>query len=170
MMAARHRSASAKRWNLAPLVLAALPLALFLLVPLVTLVSQVAPSRFLADLLTDQVVRTISLSIVTTALTTVITIVAGTPVAYLLARRSFPGRGLFDMLIDLPMVLPPSVAGIALLVAFGQQAVIGRLLGDAGIGIAFSPVAVVLAQTFVAAPFFVKAAVAGFAGVDRELE
>jgi molybdate transport system permease protein len=165
-----RRSLHAWKWGLTPLLLAALPLTLFLLVPLIALISQVAPSHFLANVLTDQVVRAISLSTVTTALTTAITVVAGIPVAYVLARRRFPGQGIVDTLIDLPMVLPPSVAGIALLVAFGRQTPIGRLLGEAGIAVAFSPIAVVMAQTFVAAPFFVKAAAAGFAGVDRELE
>jgi molybdate transport system permease protein len=166
----RRRPLQPRTRRLAPLILAALPLTLFLVVPLVALIVQVAPNRFLASVLNEQVVRAISLSTTTTALTTIITVVAGTPVAYLLARRSFPGRGLFDTVIDLQMVLPPSVAGIALLVAFGRQAPIGRLLGEAGIVVAFSPIAVVMAQTFVAAPFFVKAAVAGFAGADRELE
>jgi molybdate transport system permease protein len=68
------------------------------------------------------------------------------------------------------MVLPPSVAGIALLVAFGRRGLLGRYLADAGVELAFTQAAVVLAQTFVAAPFYIKAAIAGFAGVDRDLE
>jgi molybdate transport system permease protein len=72
--------------------------------------------------------------------------------------------------LDLPMVLPPSVAGIALLIAWGRRGVLGQYLDAAGISIAFSTVAVVIAQTFVAAPFYIKAAAAGFASVERELE
>jgi len=97
-------------------------------------------------------------------------VLAGTPLAYLLARRRFRGRTALDTLIDLPMVLPPSVAGIALLVAFGRRGLVGQYLTVAGIELAFTQMAVVLAQIFVAAPFYIKAAAAGFAGVDRELE
>jgi molybdate transport system permease protein len=147
-----------------------LPLLLFLLLPLVALVLRVNLERLLANLRDSGVTQAIGLSLITTALTVLITVVAGTPVAYLLARRRFRGRTALDTLIDLPMVLPPSVAGIALLVAFGRRGLLGQYSSAAGLEIAFTQVAVVLAQTFVAAPFYVKAAVAGFAGVDRDLE
>jgi molybdate transport system permease protein len=75
-----------------------------------------------------------------------------------------------DTLVDLPMVLPPSVAGIALLLAFGRRGILGQWIDEAGLSIAFTTTAVVLAQTFVAAPFYIKTAIAGFEGVDRELE
>jgi molybdate transport system permease protein len=88
----------------------------------------------------------------------------------LLARRRFPGRAVLDTLIDLPMLLPPSVAGVALLVAFGRRGLVGPGLNGVGIQIAFTQVAVVMAQVFVASPFFVKAAISAFAAVDRELE
>jgi len=107
---------------------------------------------------------------ITTLITLALTIIAGTPLAYLLARRAFRGRALLDTLIDLPMVLPPSVAGIALLVAFGRRGLLGQYVSAAGLELAFTPAAVVLAQTFVAAPFYIKAAMAGFAATDRELE
>jgi len=99
-----------------------------------------------------------------------LTLLLGTPVAYLLARRRFRGHTALDTLIDMPMVLPPSVAGIALLVAFGRRGLLGQYLSVAGIELAFTTNAVVLAQLFVAAPFYIKAAAAGFAGIDRELE
>src|SRR6476620_10067056 len=107
---------------------------------------------------------------ITTALTVLLTVLLGTPVAYLLARRRFRGHTALDTLIDLPMVLPPSVAGIALLVAFGRRGLLGQYLSVAGIELAFTTNAVVLAQVFVAAPFYIKAAATGFAGIDRELE
>jgi molybdate transport system permease protein len=88
----------------------------------------------------------------------------------LLARRDFRGRGVVDTLIDLPMVLPPAVAGIALLVTFGRRGLLGPYLEAAGLSLAFTTAAVVLAQVFVAAPFYIKAATAGFGGVERELE
>jgi molybdate transport system permease protein len=106
----------------------------------------------------------------TTVCSTALGLAFGTPLAYLLARRRFRGRSLLDTLIELPMVLPPSVAGIALLIAFGRRGMIGAWLNEAGMSIAFTTIAVVLAQTFVAAPFYIKTAIAGFAGVARELE
>ena len=152
------------------LALASVPALLFLLVPLLALVLRIAPAQLLADLFSAEVGQAIWLSAVTTLLTLLVSIVAGTPVAYLLARRRFRGRALLDTLIDLPMVLPPSVAGIALLMAFGRRGLVGQHLSAIGLDIAFTPAAVVLAQTFVAAPFYIKAAISGFVGVDRELE
>ena len=152
------------------LVLASVPVLLFLIVPLLALVLRIAPAQLLANLLNTEVAQAIWLSIVTTLLTLLLTIVAGTPLAYLLARRRFRGRAVLDTLIDLPMVLPPSVAGIALLVAFGRRGLLGQYLSSLGLEVAFTQTAVILAQTFVAAPLYIKAAMAGFAGVDRELE
>jgi len=142
----------------------------FLLLPLVALLLRIPLAQLLANLATREVAQAISLSMITTTLTVVVTLLFGTPVAYLLARRRFRGHTALDTLIDLPMVLPPSVAGIALLVAFGRRGMLGQYLSIAGIELAFTSTAVVLAQLFVAAPFYIKAATAGFAGIDRELE
>ncbi|HSG16507.1 MAG TPA: ABC transporter permease, partial [Anaerolineae bacterium] len=86
------------------------------------------------------------------------------------ARRRFRFRRILDTLVDMPIVLPPAVAGVALLIAFGRQGLIGSWLSELGIQIAFTQTAVIMAQTFVAAPFYVKAASTGFASVDTELE
>lgn len=131
---------------------------------------RIVPADLLASLANPQVVQAIGLSLTTTSITLLLTLLAGTPVAYLLAREKFRGRAALDTLIVLPMVLPPSVAGIALLLAFGRRGLLGQYLSVVGIEIAFTTVAVVLAQLFVAAPFYVKAAQAGFEGVDREFE
>jgi molybdate transport system permease protein len=152
------------------LLLASLPMLAFLLLPLIALLLRIPLTQLLANLANPEVAQAISLSIVTTALTLVLTLLFGTPVAYLLARRRFRGHTALDTLVDLPMVLPPSVAGIALLVAFGRRGLLGQYLSVAGIELPFSTNAVVLAQLFVAAPFYIKAAAAGFAGIDRELE
>jgi molybdate transport system permease protein len=93
--------------------------------------------------------------------------VLGLPLAYLLATRSFPGKRLLETLLELPMVLPPTVAGVGLLLAFGRQGLAGEVLGALGLTIPFTTVAVVLAQVFVAAPFFIAATRAGLAAVDR---
>ncbi|MEI7643564.1 MAG: ABC transporter permease [Chloroflexales bacterium] len=152
------------------LLLASLPMLAYLLLPLLAMILRVNPSAFLANLTSPEVGQAIWLSIVTTACSTALGLGFGTPLAYLLARRRFRGRSLLDTLIELPMVLPPSVAGIALLIAFGRRGMIGAWLNDVGLSIAFTTVAVVFAQTFVAAPFYIKTAIAGFAGVERELE
>ena len=142
----------------------------FLLLPLLALLLRIPLAQLLANLANHEVAQAISLSMVTTALTVLLTALFGTPVAYLLARRRFRGHSALDTLIDLPMVLPPSVAGIALLVAFGRRGLLGQYLGVMGIELPFTSAAVVLAQLFVAAPFYVKAAATGFVGVDPELE
>lgn len=160
----------ARRRQAAWLLLASLPMLLFLLVPLLALILRIEPATLLANVVDPVAAQAISLSMVTTLLSTGLALVAGTPLAYLLARYRFRGRTLLDTLIDLPMVLPPSVAGIALLLAFGRRGLLGQYLNDMGVQIAFTQTAVVLAQTFVAAPFYVKAATAGFAGIDREIE
>jgi molybdate transport system permease protein len=154
------------RW----LLLLALPMLFFLIIPLVALVARIPLASLLENLGSREVAQAISLSLTTTAISTSLAILFGTPLAYLLARHDFRGRRLIDTLIDLPMVLPPAVAGIALLMAFGRRGLIGAHLDALGLSLAFTSAAVVLAQIFVAAPFFIKAAMAGFEGVERELE
>jgi molybdate transport system permease protein len=143
---------------------------LFALLPVAALLVAAVPAQPLRQL-GDPVVReALRLSLVTSAAATALTVAMGLPVAYLLARFRFRGRGLVDTLIDLPLTLPPVVAGVALLLTFGRMGLLGRYLEAAGIRIAFSTAAVVIAQTFIAAPFFVRAARAGFAAVPVELE
>ena len=110
------------------------------------------------------------LSLVTTAVTAVLTVVLGTPLALALARRRFRGQVMVETLIDLPIVLPPSVAGLALLLVFGRRGLLGEPLSILGIEIPFTVVAVVIAQLFVAAPFYIRSARTGFASVDHDLE
>jgi molybdate transport system permease protein len=158
------------RRRIAWLLIASLPMLAFLIVPLLALILRISPAQLLANLTNRTVIQAVNLSIITTTISVSLTLLAGTPLAYLLARRRFRGRTALDTLIDLPMVLPPSVAGIALLVAFGRRGWVGQYLASIGIEVAFTQVAVVLAQVFVAAPFFIKAAAAGFQSVDQELE
>ena len=96
--------------------------------------------------------------------------VTGTPLAYILARWKFRGRTALELLVDLPVVLPPSVAGLALLIAFGRTGVFGVWLNRIGITLPFTTVAVVMAQTFVSAPLFVGSARQGFATIDVQIE
>ena len=152
------------------LLILALPMLFFLVLPLVALLGRIRLSMLLENLGSAEIVQAVSLSLTTTAISTCAALLFGTPLAYLLARRRFRGRALIDTLVDLPMVLPPSVAGIALLVAFGRRRLVGAYLDDLGVSLAFTQAAVVLAQIFVAAPFYIKAAIGGFAGVERNLE
>ena len=146
-------------------------LTLLLVLPIVALFAEVLPNGGAWATLDDPVVtQALRLSLITTAITVGVTVVFGTPVAFVLARRRFPGAALLDTLLDLPLVLPPAVAGIALLFTFGRNGLLGGLLDGGGVSIAFTTTAVVIAQTFVAAPFYIKAAKAGFESVDPELE
>jgi molybdate transport system permease protein len=129
-----------------------------------------SPGDVFAHLANPEIEQAIQLSFVTTIITLVISVVGGTPLGYLLARGNFPGKTVLDTLIDLPIVMPPAVAGIALIVAFGRFGLIGQYLNVLGIQIAFTPLAVVMAQTFVASPFYIKTAASAFSGVNPEIE
>jgi molybdate transport system permease protein len=145
--------------------------ALFVAVPLAALVYRAADTGDLLDSLQKPIVReALRLSLLTSLLTLVVVVVLGTPLAYVLARASFPGKRLLDTLVDLPIVLPPVVAGVALLMAFGRRGVFGDELRSAGIDLAFTTSAVVIAQIFVSAPFYIRAAKVGFQAVDVTLE
>jgi molybdate transport system permease protein len=149
----------------------ALLLILFLAIPVGALVIRALGTGTAWDARTyDTLRRALGLSLATTALSMVIVIALGTPLAFLLARRRFPGAAAIEALVDLPIVLPPAVAGIALLVAFGRNGLVGQWLTEGGITVGFTTIAVVMAQVFVSAPFYVIAARGGFARVDSDLE
>lgn len=157
----------ARRWRLPGL---SVPALLFLVLPLAALVARSESKSVVESLSSPEVAEAISLSLMTSAISTALAVVFGTPLGYLLARRRFRGRWIVDTLVDLPMILPPSVAGIALLVAFGRRGVFGDVLTGLGLEVAFTQTAVVLAQLFVSSPYYVRAAAGGFARVDRDLE
>jgi molybdate transport system permease protein len=151
--------------------LAALLLLIFLVLPVAAILVKVARATAPLDALGSSVVtEALRLSLVTSSISAVVAAALGTPVAFLLARYRFPGRAVVDSLVDLPMVLPPAVAGLGLLMAFGRRGILGGALDVLGLELAFTTAAVVMAQTFVAAPFYIRSAKAGFEGVDRELE
>jgi molybdate transport system permease protein len=146
--------------------LAAAALLVLLALPLVALVLRV-PVEILVRRLGDPLVLdALRLSLLTSAASTLAVVALGLPTAYLLATRHFPGKRAVELLVDLPLVLPPTVAGLALLMAFGRAGLAGSALRGLGITLPFTTLGVVVAQTFVAAPFFVGAARAGLAGVD----
>ncbi len=146
-------------------------LVLFLALPLVALIWRgIEAGRGISGETFETLRQALTLSFLTSAASLLVVVAFGTPLAYLLARKAFAGRRLIETLVDLPIVLPPAVAGIALLVAFGRRGIVGEFLTELGITIGFTTTAVILAQIFVAVPFFVRAARSGFVRVDRDLE
>ena len=152
-----------------PFVLPAAALVALLVLPLVALSGQ-ALGGGLGPYLTDPTVTAaVRLSLLTSALSTIVVVAVGTPLAYALVRWWFPGRTLVQLLVDLPIVLPPMVAGIALLQVFGRRGWLGDAMAAGGVFLPFTTAAVVVAQVFVAGPFYVRAARLGFAAVDPAL-
>jgi molybdate transport system permease protein len=149
---------------------AALTLLLALLtLPFVALLLRANPAQLAARLGDPVVLDALRLSLLASGAATLIVVLLGLPVAWLLATREFPGKRVVETLLDLPMVLPPTVAGFALLMAFGRAGLAGGALQALGVTLPFTTAGVVLAQVFMAVPFFVGPARAGFAGVDRRL-
>lgn len=170
MDAVRTSTPTHTRGDTGWVVAASLPLFLFLALPVVALLLRTPLGELQQTLRSPVAIQAIGLSLATSTTATLLAVLLGLPLAWLLARRRFRGRVLVDTLIDLPMVLPPAVAGLALLMAFGRRGLLGRSLNLLGFEIVFTPVAVVLAQLFIASPFFVKAAVSGFSAVSNDLE
>ncbi len=148
----------------------ALPLILFITIPIAAIFFKFPLSDLLATINKAQMLQAINLSVLTSLCTTALTLLFGTPVALLLSQRRFRWYRFIDTIIDLPTVLPPSVAGIALLMAFGRKGLFGAFLSSMNVNIPFTVIAVIMAQTFVAAPLYIKAATIGFSAVDSELK
>jgi molybdate transport system permease protein len=142
----------------------------FLILPLMALLMRITLQQLVMNLGSPQVLQAITISLRTSLVTASAAVVFGTRLAYLLARRQFRLKKLVETLVDLPIVLPPAVAGVALLMAFGHRGVLGSTLNAWGVQIAFTTLAVVLAQLFIATPLYIRAAALGFAAVEPELE
>ena len=167
---ARSRRSSARRIPGVVVVVAGIAVVLLAL-PIVALLGKAIVGGALAGAFGNPaIVAALTLSLLTTAISLVITVALGTPLAFVLARQRFPGSPLVEAIVDLPIVLPPSVAGLALLLAVGRRGLLGEPLGALGVELPFTTAAVILAQTFVSAPFYIRAARAGFIGVDADLE
>ena len=141
----------------------------FLTLPVVAIFVDSSPGDLLSSLGEPGALDALWLSLRATAASIAIIIAVGTPAAYLLATRSFRAKALVVTLIELPLVLPPAVAGIGLLAAVGPSGILGGSLEAAGIELSFTTAGVVVALTFVASPFYVRQAMAAFAAVDRSL-
>jgi molybdate transport system permease protein len=157
--------------RLFPLALAAaLAIAVvFLVLPLLALFLRVPPGDLLGQLTDERALDALEVSLRTSLIAHILILLVGTPAAYLLATRSFRGRSLVVSLLELPLVLPPAVAGLGLFAAFGRSGLLGDELGALGLEIPFTQLAVVLAICFVASPFYVRGAIAAFEAVDPAL-
>ena len=154
----------------ATLVFGAAAVALaFLALPVIAIFTRVPPDRLVRLLSNGVVTDALVVSVETTLIAEALILVFGTPVAYLLATRRFPGRVLLVTVVELPLVLPPAVAGIGLFAAFGRSGLLGSTLDAFDLQIPFTRVAVVLAIAFVASPLFVRTAIASFEAVDSDL-
>jgi molybdate transport system permease protein len=153
----------------AGLVVAALVTGAFLALPLISIFLRIPLGRLVDQLSSKVVTDAIVVSLKTTALAQLLIVAFGTPTAYLLATRRFPGRSLAITLVELPLVLPPAVAGIGLLAAFGRVGLLGSSLSALGIQLPFTQAAVVLAVAFVASPLYIRLAIAVFESVDPAL-
>ena len=143
---------------------------LFLGLPVAALLGRALSSGAIRDAPAGALFDALFLSMATSLVAVLVIVLLGSPLAWVLARRSFRGKAFAETLVDLPIVLPPTVAGLALLLAFGRRGLAGPTLETAGLSIPFTTLAVVIAQVFVSAPFYVRATRAGLQGVDRELE
>ena len=143
---------------------------LFLGMPLAALIIREPPAMLWQAIQQPEAIEALQLSIVTTCISTLLSVVFGLPVAYILARLRFRGRAFLETLVTMPTVLPPVVAGVALLITFGRFGLLGRYLSPLGITLPFTTVAVVMAQMFVSAPFFINSAKAGLEQLDRRYE
>jgi molybdate transport system permease protein len=158
-----------ERWTQRLWWLAALPMLIFFILPILALFSYSSFGDLLKSMQDPEVHQAIGVSLRTTFFSLLLIILFGTPLAYLLGRHRFPLHRAADALVSLPTVLPPSTAGVALLLALGRQSAIGGFLANLGLPLSFTGMAVVLAQVFIAAPYFITAAALGFAAVDDEL-
>jgi len=143
---------------------------LFLGLPVATLVVRAITGGAIGRTQVGPLLDALVLSLCTSLIAVTLVVMFGSALAWILARRAFRGKALAETLVDLPIVLPPSVAGLALLLVYGRRGLLGGALEVAGVSIAFSTIAVVVAQAFVAAPFYIRATRTGLAGVSREYE
>ena len=171
--AARYAAGRSRRlWDVVAAVLTGLATAIlimFIALPLFAIFGKTSPAMFWQQLHSPVALDALRVSLGTSIVALIGIVALGTPVSYLLGTRRFPGRPIIITLFELPLVLPPAVAGIALFAAFGRFGILGSQLTAVGVQLPFTWVAVVMAQAFVAMPFFVRQATAGFASVDPHL-
>lgn len=141
----------------------------FLLLPMISVFIDLTPKEFWEQLQTPVAIQALKLSVFTTFVSLGLILLLGTPLAYFLANKNFPGKRVLEVLIQLPIVIPPAVAGVGLLLVFGRFGILGQWLEAYGLSISFTWMAVILAQSFIAAPFYIQGARTAFSGVDPTL-
>jgi len=162
---ARFTDGTAKLLLWAP----SLVFVLFIVIPLVAVFYNLDVTRVIVELQNPEVISALSLGLATSLLSTLVSFAFAVPTAYLLATRNFAGKSFMDAVLDMPMILPPAVAGLALLLAFAPRGLLGPELLRLGIILPGSTVAVVLSQLFVASPFVLRSSKAAFENVDKKL-
>ncbi|HEX5309036.1 MAG TPA: ABC transporter permease [Solirubrobacteraceae bacterium] len=155
------------RWFAALMTLTLAVTLAFLALPVLAIFLDTSPWALISSLGDSQSTDALALSLETSTIAIAVILAVGTPAAFMLATRSFPGRSLVTMLLELPLVLPPAVAGIGLLAALGPQGILGGALGDAHIQLVIQTAGVVVALTFVSAPFYLRGAQSAFVAVER---
>jgi molybdate transport system permease protein len=165
----RDASTWSGRLFLGGLVLALTVTLAFLLIPVLAIFLRIPPGELFSQLGSEVAIDALIVTAKTSAIAQAAILAIGTPAAYLLATRRFRGRSLVITLVELPLVLPPAVAGIALLVALGRQGLLGDAIGALGVSVGFTQGAVVLAVIFVSSPFYIRQAIASFESVDADL-
>lgn len=156
-------------WFEAGLVCATALALAFLTVPIAAIFLEVGPAALVESLASRRSLEALRLSLLASAASLVIIVLCGTPVAWFLATRSFRGREALVTLVELPLVLPPAVAGVALLAAIGPEGPLGPALEGLGVQLVFETAGVIVALTFVASPFYIRQAQAAFASLDQDL-
>jgi molybdate transport system permease protein len=141
----------------------------FLLLPIVAIFARVSPGTLVSQLSQPVVTDALVLSLKTNAIAQALVLVFGTPAAYVLATRRFRGRSLAVVLVELPLVLPPAVAGIGLIAAFGRLGLLGSTLDAFGVQLGLTQAAVVIAVAYVSSPLYIRQAIAAFEEVDPNL-
>ncbi len=157
-------TASERLWRLA-----SLPLLLFFAIPILALFLRISPLDWWQSLHEESLLNAVRVSLTSSLISLAVIVITGTPLAYLISRPRFRFKNVIDTIVDLPTVLPPSVAGVALLITLGRQGLLGQWLSVLGIQLPFTLAAVIIAQVFIAAPFFVRSAAVGFSAVDDEI-
>ncbi len=141
-------------------------MVLYLVLPIFSLFLRTTPQLFISSVQEQQVIEALVLSFFTAGTALLVIIIVGTPAAYFHSRLNYAGKRVVDILIDLPLVLPPAVAGLALLLFYGRMGLFGKYLNIIGITIPFTVTAVIMAQIFVASPFFIRNAKGLFEQLD----
>lgn len=158
------------RWMQLPIFALLIAIALsFIFLPMIAVFLDMTPQEIWQHLQTPLAYESLKLSVFTTLISLALIIIFGTPLAYLLATKDFTGKQVIDVLIQLPIVIPPAVAGVGLLLVFGRFGLLGGWLDIYGIRIGFTIIAVIMAQCFMSAPFYIQAAKTAFATIDQSL-